>query len=167
MSAAKFRSALLHLKDVKEKVYGGRQFLPAKIWVSLPYNVMNNNNSSSALSAMFPIVMAYPIPKPIYWPADLLEPNPALEHLVEEGLAKRIAVAGEVVKIGKREFTEMYHVYFPTVGGMMHYFQEIKEQLWQERNLSMCVSEPPEDILKVAKTLYNIVEKDIRKNIKL
>jgi hypothetical protein len=35
------RPALLHLKNVKEKSYGGRQFLPAKCWVSLPYYVMN------------------------------------------------------------------------------------------------------------------------------
>ena len=35
------RPALLHLEYKEEKSYGGRQFLPAKIWVSLPYNVMN------------------------------------------------------------------------------------------------------------------------------
>jgi len=37
------RPALLHLENVKEKSYGGRQFLPAKIWVSLPYYVMKKN----------------------------------------------------------------------------------------------------------------------------
>ena len=35
------RPALLHLEYEEEKGYGGRQFLPAKSWVSLPYNVMN------------------------------------------------------------------------------------------------------------------------------
>ena len=34
------RPALLHLEYEEEKCYGGRQFLPAKSWVSLPYNVM-------------------------------------------------------------------------------------------------------------------------------
>jgi len=38
------RPALLHLEYEKEKVYGGRQFLPAKSWVSLPYNVMTLDN---------------------------------------------------------------------------------------------------------------------------
>jgi hypothetical protein len=34
------RPALLHLEDGEQKLYGGRQFLPAKCWVSLPYYVM-------------------------------------------------------------------------------------------------------------------------------
>ncbi len=38
------RPALLHLEYEEEKLYGGRQFLPAKIWVSLPYNVMKLTN---------------------------------------------------------------------------------------------------------------------------
>jgi len=38
------RPALLHLEYEEEKGYGGRQFLPAKSWVSLPYNVMKHQN---------------------------------------------------------------------------------------------------------------------------
>jgi len=38
------RPALLHLEYEEEKCYGGRQFLPAKSWVSLPYNVMRIKN---------------------------------------------------------------------------------------------------------------------------
>ena len=93
------RPALLHLEYEEEKLYGGQQFLPAKVWVSLPYNVMRKQNLASRVSSWFKKTIAVGT----FAAASLI---PSTGCISEEEAHMHREIAHSVSNHGRREIQE-------------------------------------------------------------